>query len=657
MPAASGFAAMTSDERGRRDALLDQLGLSEKDSPAVPFAIDVADAPKNIPWKRSVTRTGDGSRDVTWEDATTHLRIAAHVRVFDDFPAFDYFLTITNTSPAADAPVLGNLRVLSTKLPLPGPLVLYHANGSHCAVDDFQPHRTPLDSVSPPPLRLRPGPSARSSDGVLPLFNLAGSDGGVAGGIGWTGMWDAEFSPDGTVTAGMRPGLSLHPGESFRAQRVMLLTWSGPDRLRGNNLLRQWVLKHSSPQETSGGPVIPPVSFNSAFGIVQSGHATNESQEIARAEVAASLGVELYVLDAYWFPQPWWSGVGNWTPRPADFPHGLRPIADAVHGRGMTFGLWFEPERAFANSEWLKAHPEFYTSIPGADVSLLNLGNAAARRAMTDFLAGRIEQWGIDWYRQDFNFDPGPFWGKLDVPRATRMGSAEVAHIAGLYAMWDDLLRRRPGLKIDNCASGGRRIDLETMSRSVPLWRSDWPDLWLPQPPLRPQIPQGNQIGTLGLAQFAPLFSMGASEFDPYAFRSALGPGVVVYTELLNRDAAALAQIKRAVEECKSLRPYWLGDFYPLTPDATPTSDVCAYQFDRPDLAAGFALYFFRPGCKTLTQPAALRAIDPHAGYEVTTSADYDAPAAVMMSGTALATTRITAPAPRTAILVRYRRK
>jgi len=44
-----------------------------------------------------------------------------------------------------------------------------------------------------------------------------------------------------------------------------------------------------------------------------------------------------------------------------------------------------------------------------------------------------------------------------------------------LCAFWDDLLRRHPHLIIDNCASGGRRMDLETMSCSVPLWRTDFP--------------------------------------------------------------------------------------------------------------------------------------------------------------------------------------
>ena len=49
----------------------------------------------------------------------------------------------------------------------------------------------------------------------------------------------------------------------------------------------------------------------------------------------------------------------------------------------------------------------------------------------------------------------------------------EIGHVEGLYKMWDDLLARHPGLHIDNCASGGRRLDIEMMSRSFVVWRTD----------------------------------------------------------------------------------------------------------------------------------------------------------------------------------------
>ena len=79
---------------------------------------------------------------------------------------------------------------------------------------------------------------------------------------------------------------------------------------------------------------------------------------------------------------------------------------------------------------------------------------------------------GIDYYRQDFNMGISPYWEANDEPGRT--GMKEIRHVEGLYKFWDYLLDRFPRLMIDNCAAGGRRLDLETMSRSAPLWRTDY---------------------------------------------------------------------------------------------------------------------------------------------------------------------------------------
>ena len=82
----------------------------------------------------------------------------------------------------------------------------------------------------------------------------------------------------------------------------------------------------------------------------------------------------------------------------------------------------------------------------------------------------------MDIFRQDFNFEPFPYWDKADVP-PTAAGMTEISlRWKAVQKPWDELLRRHKGPSIDNCASGGRRIDLETCSRSLPLWPSDFFD-------------------------------------------------------------------------------------------------------------------------------------------------------------------------------------
>jgi alpha-galactosidase len=97
----------------------------------------------------------------------------------------------------------------------------------------------------------------------------------------------------------------------------------------------------------------------------------------------------------------------------------------------------------------------------------------------------------IDVYRQDLNIDPLPFWKGHDAP--DRVGITEIRHVTGYLAFWDELQRRHPDLLIDSCASGGRRNDLESLRRAVPLWRSDYV-----------YEPIGTQGMTYGLSAWLP---------------------------------------------------------------------------------------------------------------------------------------------------------
>ena len=101
----------------------------------------------------------------------------------------------------------------------------------------------------------------------------------------------------------------------------------------------------------------------------------------------------------------------------------------------------------------------------------MNLGNEEAWEYCFETLSKLIEELNIDCYRQDFNFSPLAYWRKNDDP--DRKGISEIKHINGMYRLWDELLKKFPHMIIDDCASGGRRIDIETLRRSIPLWRSD----------------------------------------------------------------------------------------------------------------------------------------------------------------------------------------
>jgi alpha-galactosidase len=561
-------------------------------------------------WKVDrVTGTAGGGVEestITYTDPATGLQIRCVARQFPGFPVVEWVVYFKNTGPG-DTPILSDIRALDSELPLTRDksAVVHYAKGSQCQLDDFSPLRASLgpNSEAPQapwvgegnPLQLK-SQSGRSSCGMLPFFNIDCGTQGVIGAVGWTGDWAANiFRTDTGVRmhAGMaRTHLKLLPGEEIRSPRIMLLFWKG-ERMRGHNLLRRFVLAHHAPR-IDGKPVRVPVSLCTWGGNFAEKH-------IAHGQWCKDnrLPVDFLWVDAGWFGKDeakvganvfnsnWGALVGDWFPNPGYFPQGLGPVGQRLKDMGLGFLLWLEPERVFQGTTWTREHPEFLRGPVGSNY-LFDLGNPAARRALTEHLVRLINEGNISCYRQDFNMDPRPFWDAADAP--DRIGMAEIQHISGLYQLWDDLLTRCPGLLIDNCSSGGRRIDLETMSRSIPLWRSDVQCY----PGFRGTAMQGQ---THGLGLWVPLSAGACDRQETYMFRSALGQGMDLIMYEFEKDNSKhfdLDWLRKMLSELNEVRDYFLGDFYPLIEFSLAEDCWAAWQFDRPDLGAGVVLAFRR---------------------------------------------------------------
>lgn len=610
-----------------------------------------------LDWTRRVEAEAEGEvSQVIYQDPDAGLQVTCTVRQFPDFPAVDWVLEFANEG-SGDSLLLEQVRPLDLQVNTPPGewMQLHSARGSTCEITDF----LPLEQTLKPEERVELAPvGGRSSNGTLPFFNVAWGHGGVMVGIGWSGQWAASVHRETPQTLRLQAGQQtfrarLRPGERIRTPRLLLVFWQGRERLRGHHLLRQLLLAHYCPR-INGELALPPVAHPTSATILADGKPANEENQLEMLRAAADLGVEAFWLDAYWFPQGFPGGVGTWAPRPEDFPRGLRPLSNAAHAAGMKFILWFEPERVAPGSQIAREHPEFCFAVGEGDW-VYNLGNPAAREFMTELLARSIEEYGVDIYREDFNIDPLPFWQAADEP--DRQGLAEVGFVEGLYAMWDALRERFPHLAIDNCASGGRRIDLETVSRSYALWRSDFQDVGLLNlPDFLDVAAIANQVQTVGLGLYVPLHTAALWSFDPYSFRSAMTTGVPAYLDLRSPDLDR-PQARAAIAELKRLRPYFLGDLYPLLPLTTSPTDWCAYQFHRPDLDAGIALFFRRHQSPYATLEGSLQAIDPNARYQWAQREDYREPIWRTTSGSELAHLRISIDQKPGAVLLQYRQR
>jgi len=208
--------------------------------------------------------------------------------------------------------------------------------------------------------------------------------------------------------------------------------------------------------------------------------------------------------------------------------------------------------------------------------------------------------------------DPLANWRGNDAP--DRRGMTENRHVAGYLAFWDELRRRHPGLLIDSCASGGRRNDLETLRRAVPLLRSDFQ--------FGHEATMPNQGHTYGISSWIPYYGSGCYFTDPYSARSYIMP--------CSGYGETTPATKRAYEECRKVAPFMLGDYYPLTPYSIQPGDWIAWQFDRPDLRGGVVQAFRRDQNQSPTRVLRLAGLVPSAEYKIT---DLDGGPPARMSG------------------------
>ena len=312
------------------------------------------------------------------------------------------------------------------------------------------------------------------------------------------------------------------------------------------------------------------------------------------------------------FEGDWAEHTGDWRISSRIHPAGLADVSEEIRQIGKKFLLWFEPERVRRKSPIVSEHPEYFLTKGDSKNLLLNLGNPEAWAYCVKTVGDIIEKLNIELYRQDFNFSPLEYWRKNDTE--DRRGISEIKHINGLYAFWDALLERFPHLVIDNCASGGRRIDIETLRRSIPMWRSDY------QCPANYDA-EASQCHALGFNTWMPYSGTGCGRlYDEYRFRSSYGASLTTnYFYVEDQPYADTPEkiefLKKYTAEYLRVRPFFTEDFYPLTEYSDKTDTWCAWQLDRPEKGDGVIQVFRRENSPHSSAELPVFAIDKGARY------------------------------------------
>ncbi|MBI4602752.1 MAG: alpha-galactosidase, partial [Planctomycetes bacterium] len=554
-------------------------------------------------------------RTLVYSDPASGLQVRCEAVEHLDFPTVEWTLHLKNAG-SEPTPIIEGVQALDVRWRRGGlgGFVLHHGVGSLANGNDYGPLETPLGAGATKRIA---GAGGRPSNRDMPFFNLEGAREGVIVAVGWPGQWAAELQRDGADGVSVRAGqeltrFALLPGEEVRTPLIVLQFWQG-DRIRAQNVWRRWMLARSVPRP--GGKLPPPQLLASSSRAYEEMIGANEANQIQHIDRYLEEGIR---LDYWWMDAGWyvnatgWPNVGTWDVDPKRFPRGLRPISDHAHSRGVKILVWFEPERVTAGT-WLAVnHPEWV--LGGAGGGLLNLGNADARRWLTEHIDRLLTEQGIDLYRQDFNMDPLGHWRANDAP--DRQGITEIRHVEGYLAYWDELRRRHPDMLIDTCASGGRRNDLETLRRAAPLWRSDYAfepvghqcmtygiSLWIPF----------HGTGTVATAN-APYYGGGHTPVEPYAFWSNAAPSLGCGFDVRVKEID-YAAIRKLLAQWRAIAPSYYGDFYPLTPWSRDDATWIAWQFHVPESGEGFVQAFRRAGSVFRAADLRLQGLEPDREY------------------------------------------
>ena len=317
--------------------------------------------------------------------------------------------------------------------------------------------------------------AGRSSHGWSPFLFLRDGDGSwlwVA--LCHSGNWRLRLTEDGEIRFLLDEAMlsgTLPPGGSLALPRVLTARSRDWNELRQDvcRFLRRWL------PPTRMDPSV--VSWNPWWKYEDCD--LNEDVMLRNARAAKELGVDLIVLDAGWFggtdsDSHWTRRRGDWEQEDrARFPHGVPWLAEQLHRLGLKFGIWMEPEGMGLDSALRRRHPEWEALRDGRPLPEPSLCLAAEGAAdwLYAQMAELVSRTRADWLKLDFNTDPGYGCNRSDHGHPPGMGL--YTHLTAYAGVLDQLRQSFPQLVVENCSSGGLRLDLDMMAHTDVCFLSD----------------------------------------------------------------------------------------------------------------------------------------------------------------------------------------
>ena len=445
------------------------------------------------------------------------------------------------------------------------------------------------------------------------------------GALAWSGSWrisvDRDPVGDVRVVGGFNSfdfAYQLKPGEAL-ATPIFYAGYSDHGMGGASRLLHRFELAKILPEGPA--PRLRPVLYNSWEATE---FAVDEKGQMALAEKAAKIGVERFVMDDGWFGarNSDHAGLGDWTVNRSKFPNGLKPLIDKVHGLGMEFGLWVEPEMVNPDSDLYRAHPDWVIAMKDRPRTeqrnqlVLNLARKDVRDYVLKAVDDLVSHNDIRFLKWDHNRNwSEPGWPGVDPADQQKL---YVDYVRNLYWIIGELRKRHPQLEIESCSGGGGRVDLGIMGLTDEVWPSDNTD-----PFDRLTIQDGfthayTPATMMAWVTDSPGWANNRTTSLDYRFLSSMQGGLGIGANLNKWTDADFTDAAKMVAAYKTVRQtVQQGDLYRLVRPQDPSGRVANLYVSR-DRRQAVLFAFLHSSTELDVLPAIqLRGLDPVKRYRV----------------------------------------
>lgn len=433
-----------------------------------------ADGCREVALRYTGYRLEDDILRVAFADAYYPLQVRLGYRVYPGLDIIKRWVEVENTGSAP----ISFERLFSAGFSLPGmdPYTFENTNGAWGG--EFLPCRTVLDGGNLVYESHRGASNHNQSPYFIAHRGATETRGAVYfGSLAYSGNFKVIAGRDlygiTRVSLGMNDfdfSHTLEPGAYFETPPVYCGKTEGLGEM--SRQMNRFCLEHLLPSRFRAEPL--PVLYNSweatEFNV-------NVADQTRLAEIAAGIGVELFVMDDGWFGarNNDRAGLGDWFVNPEKFPGGLDELIGNVNALGMDFGLWVEPEMVNPDSDLYRAHPDWTYHFPHRHADelrhqlVLNMTRSDVQAYILDCLDRLLTDHNIRYIKWDMN---RPF-SQVGAENLADPKMYSYLHTMAVYRIVDELKRRHPAVQFESCASGGGRCDLGAISHFDQVWTSD----------------------------------------------------------------------------------------------------------------------------------------------------------------------------------------